>query len=493
MNNKIKIVVLTILFPAILFKPLGATVIRVIGRQLYVNGSPFTVKGVCYSPTPVGSGYSSYRWSKDPSMYKLDFPLITQMGANTIRIYRPPEDSKAMDSAYDNGLYIIMDYPVEHGSDVSNTQLRETIKDGVRDMVREWKDHPALLMWCIGNEINVHLGGAATLSDWYSLAEECAQICHEEEGENFHPVTVANCEIEKQVKGTFFVGDESDLSDDNSMKHLDIWSVQTYRGKSFANYPDTSTTLFSSYTVLSSKPLLFTEFGCDAYDVIKGEEAEDSQAEYIKSQWQEISANLSQDNQDAVCIGGCIFEWSDDWSKNQSGNPDSTHNPEATWGGDGSGGGYYDFVLGTDNMNEEWWGLTSINTSDYSKSPREAYYILKTLWGTRDVAKTDINSPFKKDPLNFPNPFRLGVGEATITFTVLAKTKVKVEIYDVLGNHIKLIEDGKSQDSYTDYELTWDGRDEWDRIVPCGLYILRIEAESPSMKKTKYRKILALK
>jgi len=493
MIKKLQIFFLTTLIPTILFNPSNATVVRVIERQLYVNGSPFTVKGVCYSPTPVGSGYRDYRWSEDPSMYKLDFPLITQMGANTIRIYRPPEDREAMDKAYDNGLYVIMDYPVEHGSDVSNPQVRDNIKSGVRNMVKRWKDHPALLIWCIGNEINVNLGGA-TLSDWYSLAEECAQICHEEEGENFHPVTVANCELEKQVKGTFFMGDESDLSDDNSMKHLDIWSVQTYRGKSFANYPDTSTTLFSSYTVLSEKPLLFTEFGCDAYDVIEDEEAQESQAEYIESQWQEISVNLSENNPDAVCIGGCVFEWSDDWSKNQSGSPDSTHNTEATWGGDGSGGGYeFDFVYGTDNMNEEWWGLTSINTSDYSKASRKAYYTLKTLWGSRDVAKKEANSPFRNDPLNFPNPFRLGAGEATITFTVLAKTKVKVEIYDILGNHITLIEEGTSQDGYTDYKLAWDGRDEWDRIVPCGLYILRIEAESPSMKKTKYRKILALK
>src|SRR5580704_2695455 len=71
------------------------TVVSVSGRRLLVNGQPFTIQGVDYSPTPVGDTVQNpstncsgpYQWWTDNPTYTADFPLIAQLGANTIRTY----------------------------------------------------------------------------------------------------------------------------------------------------------------------------------------------------------------------------------------------------------------------------------------------------------------------------------------------------------------------------------------------------------------------
>ena len=261
----------------------GATEVKVVGRQLFVDDNLFTVKGVCYSPIPVGE-YHTYDWSSYSDNYGKDFALLRAMGCNTIKIYKPPTQIAAMDAAYLNGIYVIMDYSISWSADVSNQATRDNIKSGFLDMVNTWKDHPAVLMWNLGNEMNAHV---SSLSDWYSLVNECAQAAHNVDPN--HPVTAA-CQdvgggIETQI-GSY----------DSSVPDMDIWSVQLYRGDSFGN-------LFTSFAGKSSKPLLLTEFGCDAYNGTIGSEDQDTQSTYIDSQWAEIKNNLSSTNSSKVSIG----------------------------------------------------------------------------------------------------------------------------------------------------------------------------------------------
>lgn len=330
----------------------GATEVEVVGRQLFVDGNLFTVKGVCYSPIPVGE-YHTYDWSSYPDNYGKDFALLRAMGCNTIKIYKPPTQIAAMDAAYLNGLYVIMDYSINWSADVSDQATRDNIKSGFLDMVNTWKDHPAVLMWNLGNEMNAHV---SSLPDWYSLVNECAQAAHNVDPK--HPVTAA-CQdvgggIETQID-----------SYDSSVSDMDIWSVQLYRGKSFGD-------LFTSFAGKSSKPLLLTEFGCDAYNGTIGSEDHDTQSTYIDSQWEEINNNLSSTNASNVSIGGCVFEWSDEWWKHDGGS-NSVHDTATDW----PNPNYSD-----PNMNEEWWGIVSVAPGTYHKTQRQAWYTLQGWWVT---------------------------------------------------------------------------------------------------------------
>jgi hypothetical protein len=330
----------------------GASKVKVIGRQLFVNDNLFTMKGVCYSPTPVGE-YQGYDWLSYPDNYGKDFALLRAMGCNTIRIYKSPTRTAAMDAAYLNGIYVIMDYPISWGSDVSDPAIREAIKNGFLNMVNTWKDHPAVLMWNLGNEMNGHV---SSVSDWYSLVNECAQAAHIVDSN--HPVTAA-CQ---DVAG----GIETQIGNFNSsVPNMDIWSVQLYRGTSFGK-------LFTNFATKSSKPLLLTEFGCDGYNGTGGSEDQNTQSTYLDSQWAEIKNNLSSTNASNVSIGGCVFEWSDEWWKHQGGS-NYFQDTAIDWKNDN----YSD-----PNMNEEWWGIVSIAPDTYHKTQRKAWHTLQGWWRT---------------------------------------------------------------------------------------------------------------
>ncbi|MFN3966936.1 MAG: hypothetical protein ACK4JE_04500, partial [Endomicrobiia bacterium] len=111
-----------------------AAKVSILGRKLLVDGKEFIIKGVCYSPTPVGEA-SGYNWSKIPEIYNTDFPMIKSMGANTIRTFAIPTEKSALDALYNNGLYIIMGYWVNPGQDFSNSTVRTTEKNNFLNMV----------------------------------------------------------------------------------------------------------------------------------------------------------------------------------------------------------------------------------------------------------------------------------------------------------------------------------------------------------------------
>ncbi len=72
---------------------------------------------------------------------------------------------------------------------------------------------------------------------------------------------------------------------------------------------------------------------------------------------------------------------------------------------------------------------------------------------------------------NFPNPFNLST---TISFSVSKPLKVKIIIYDVLGNQIRKLYDGRTFTGTN--EVTWNGTNNLAEIVSSGVYIYRISS-----------------
>ncbi|MDD5259998.1 MAG: glycoside hydrolase family 2 TIM barrel-domain containing protein [bacterium] len=461
--------------------PLAAANVKIVGRQMFVDGKPFTVKGVNYGYTPVGSGYSTYDESIHPEFYKADFALIRAMGANTLRLHDLPTDDKMLDAAYEYGLYVIITIPVSWSDDLSTEAGRNTVLSSVTTYVTRWKDHPAILMWCVGNEINywniVAYDSTPRLSDWYILLNDCARTAHEIEGANYHPVTTAESEIAN-------LGTVRNGSDDASMPDLDLWAVQVYRGNK-AGFA----TMFTDCQTKSAKPFVITEFGCDAYNTITQAEDQTAQADCIQGMLDTLHLNLSADSPDRAFVGGCLFQWADDWSKNQWGAANSTHDTSATW----SSPNYYDFVdSNTNNMNEEWWGLCAISPGTDTKTLRPAYYRVQDKWAPNTQGTAASSNVFASGITNYPNPFNPDSGSTTIAFTVAPGTAVKVKIYDIAGRLVKVLKE-ETIDTYAQYQVVWDGKDDANTIVANGVYICFVEANGTQGTDVKYRKILALK
>ncbi|MFH1368547.1 MAG: glycoside hydrolase family 2 TIM barrel-domain containing protein [Elusimicrobiota bacterium] len=456
-----------------------SSTIKVQGRNLIVNNSTFTVKGVCYSPVKAGYTNANFDWWSDQNACKSDFPLIAAMGANCIRTYSPSAADSyvqaVLDAAARHGLYVILGYSVPWNQDFSVAANRTPVVNGFTDFVNKWKAHPAVLMWCFGNEIDVHTASAA---GWFTLLDQASAAAHAAEGAGYHPVTTANQEMDEVAVY------------DSSVPNLDVWGLNLYRGKTFG-------AIFSVYS--STKPFMITEWGCDSFDGRVGNANETLQSEYIAGQWEDINGHLSHKNPAECCIGGCLFEWCDEWWKGASSPGDLS-----TLGGGGVKGpavqdtaaDWTNDNYADPNMNEEWWGIVAIELDSYTRKPKEAYYALGRLWEGSTDASGDAGGSaagiIQGEVRNYPNPFIADGNNSTrIKFAVSGAPELNIEIFDLSGAKVRELSGINSAGSLR--EAYWDGKDSDSGVVPSGLYICKVSAALSGREEIKYRKIAAVK
>lgn len=336
-------------------------------RQMLVNGEPFIIKGVGYSPVPIGDERKDYFTS--PDIYNRDLPLLREMGANAIRVGIRNNDinyTHFLNKAYNNGedpIYVIASFWINPDSNVSSQSVRNMLKSNFREMVAKHKDNPAILMWVIGNELDLHWKreNKDKLDDVFSLIDEMAKEAHLEEGSNRHPVTTVLVDWDSIDTIKIY---------DSKMTYLDLWSINIYRGKTFGDF-------FIKYQNVSSRPVAILEFGIDSYDDINHVEYESMQAEYAKSLWKEIETNSN------ITIGGSITSYSDQWWKGKyamRSNKSDCPNYNVSFHSDCG------YPLGSHPdryVNEEWWGIMRVKdngTGPDIMEPKDVYYTLMELW-----------------------------------------------------------------------------------------------------------------
>jgi hypothetical protein len=101
---------------------------------------------------------------------------------------------------------------------------------------------------------------------------------------------------------------------------------------------------------------------------------------------------------------------------------------------------------------------------------------------------------------NFPNPFTPSTaGRTCIWFDLARDSEVRLEVFDLRGRRVKRIlpftgfvgvvpagRYGRAITGQCDPVVSWDARDEDGRIVPSGVYLLRLEADGQRL----FRKIV---
>ncbi len=324
--------------------------VRIAGRSLYVNGQPYLIQGVGYSPVPIGE---FMHWDMaDTRTYERDFPLLKAMGCNTIRTW-DNVNRTLLDYAQQYDIKVCAGFRVRSNLNLYDPAVRNELSNTFRNYVSDLKDHPALFLWALGNENNYQNGNN---SAWYSLANELGEIAYQEEGDDYHPVAIINGAL-------YNIGDATKQADDESLDYIDIWGTNFYPGRSFEDG-------FDDYATLSNKPMWISEYGVDAWHTNNpsnpedGYEDQQAQAEWGRSCWLDIvQAN-------DVCIGGTIMAYSDEWWKDPYGELfEHTYRGSAGWG-ERQPDGY---------SNEEWWGIMSVMDNGAEPDimvPRQIYYDL---------------------------------------------------------------------------------------------------------------------
>jgi len=342
-----------------LSKPAGTGNVILNNKKLYVNGTEFKARGVAYQPVPIGeSPNTGYKVMEHPELFQRDFPVLRSMGANTIRTWAKVESNAFLDQAYNNGtnsIYVVMGMWINPELNFSESSNRTYVLNEFKDYVARFKGHLAVLAWAIGNEENYR--SKDDIPDWYTLADEMARAAYEIEGIKYHPTLIVNGDLK-------YIGNSSMNSNDSSLNYVDVWGSNAYRGYSFNDV-----NFFQEYTNKSSKPLLITEYGIDAFNNSARAEYQDMQAKYAGNLWDEINASN-------ITLGGIVMAYSDEWWKNSTGNANA-HDP----------GGYSGQCDQPDcTKDEEYWGIVAIadnGSSVDALKPRQAYYTLKSRFANK--------------------------------------------------------------------------------------------------------------
>ena len=302
--------------------------IQVVGKQLLVDGKPFHMKGVAWNPVPKGGSHP--RDLDFAGLVEQDAALMQRMGVNAIRTYEAITDVKVLDTLWSKGIWVVNSV-YNYGGSSANSAA---------EAVRATKDHPAILMWSIGNEWNYNgLYVGMSFRDSIARVREVAEIVRSVD--TAHPIS----SIYGEVVGKF------DEAVDLLRDEIDIWGINTYRGISFGN-------MFSQYEAVSDKPMYLGEYGADAFNANINREDPESQARATRELTEEIISESSVVGPGA-CIGGFVFEFADEWWKDGGGSP-RVHDT----GGIAPGGGPYP----DKTFNEEWWGLVTVD-----REPRQAF------------------------------------------------------------------------------------------------------------------------
>ena len=379
--------------------------IRVIndaaGSRLQVEGRDVLVRGMNWDYIPIGTNYSYDFWGQPDDMIKAalarEMPLMKSMGVNAIRMYVgiPPRWVRYIYETY--GIWSILNHALgRYGFtfdgvwtpvvDYSNPKLCAVIEADFLKTVKQFEGTPGVLMWLLGNENNYGLSwksfeiealpvgerDTARAKHLYAFFGQVIDAVHAVDTDR--PVAMANGDLQY----IDLIAAEC--------KNLDIFGTNVYRGISARD-------LFQVVHDKLGKPIVFTEFGSDAFNAREVREDQGMQARYLIGQWHEIYEMTAGKGRVGNAIGGMIFQWSDGWWKFGQESRLDIHDSDASW----PNGGYDDLVAGQNNMNEEWWGICAKGPADgrglYDLYPRAAYYSMQKVFALDPyAASVDTNT-----------------------------------------------------------------------------------------------------
>lgn len=135
---------------------------------LYRNNTPFVVKG--------GSGYTH-------------MSMLREIGGNTIRTWDTTGLGAILDSAAANNLAVIAGIYVPESKYLDYFYRDQKKVDeqyaAIRRVVQRYRSHPALLMWCLGNEVDFPF--KARYNRFYDVYNHLLDMIHTEDPD--HPIT----------------------------------------------------------------------------------------------------------------------------------------------------------------------------------------------------------------------------------------------------------------------------------------------------------------
>ncbi|MCH2124485.1 MAG: hypothetical protein MK165_06825 [Pirellulaceae bacterium] len=257
-----------------IISPVQAQVKTVVASQagshrLLRNGQPYFIKGV---------GGERF------------LARLAAAGGNSIRTWSTENLEVILDEAAANNLTVCVGFWLgheRHGFDYQDESSVVKQLDACLTAVRQFKEHPAVLMWAVGNEME---GGGNNPAIWYAvdhIARECKRIDPD------HPTMTVIAEL----------GTNKVQNIERFCPHVDIVGVNTYGGVG---------SMAQRYRAAGgTKPYIVTEFGpFGPWEVEKtswGSAVEASSTKKAQTYAQGYQKAVTE--QAGLCLGSYAFLW----------------------------------------------------------------------------------------------------------------------------------------------------------------------------------------
>ncbi len=316
--------------------------VKIEGKQLYVDGHSFIVKGIHYGPWRPGTGPGKGYAYPGAEGIDSDLQLIQQLNVNTILVYDSPP--YVLDLAEKHRLKVLYTFDILWPT--VGTPDDAAVRASIVKRVAEYRQKPALLGWVLGNEIPAQVlqkKGSEALRGWLLGLYQSVKAVDSQ-----HPVTHSNWPVTKDLDLGFL--------DFAGFNLYPLWPPEVVAA-GYGNYiKDTL------QPIAGNKPLLITEFGADTLEA-----GEAGQARLLRSCWGDLLK--------AGASGGVAFEFADEWWKNY----DNPKRPGEWWDRQSAP----DDEKTHDLDPEEYYGVMTAE-----RQPRMATSAVKEMYstGSRNVA-----------------------------------------------------------------------------------------------------------
>ncbi|MCJ2180271.1 glycoside hydrolase family 2 TIM barrel-domain containing protein [Novosphingobium album (ex Hu et al. 2023)] len=174
-------------------QPLGIRTFRFDpDAGFFLNGQHVKLKGVSRHQDWLGSG-----WALTPEQHRKDMELIEELGANTIRQAHYQHADAWSDLADEAGMVVWAEIPYVSGPSLTGgegtPQLWANAEQQLRELIRQDFNHPAVMMWSIGNEVDssAMLGVSKEPTKPLALLKRLQEVAKEEDPSR--PTTMADC------------------------------------------------------------------------------------------------------------------------------------------------------------------------------------------------------------------------------------------------------------------------------------------------------------
>jgi hypothetical protein len=244
-------------------------------HHFYVNGELFELKGA-------GGGGN--------------LKLLQQSGGNSIRTWSPNNGRQVLDSAMKYNIMVAMGIgmgqELHHFDYNDEAKVEAQFQRNIR-AIDTLKNHPALLCWVIGNELNLSPDHKTPVNPkvWDAL-KDMVDYIHREDGN--HPVTTAFAGVNRdQIEVAL-----------KRCPNLDFISVQVYGGLGSISRQVQAAGITRPFAVTEYGPIGHWEMPQTAW----GREIEEPSALKATGLYERIQQGIVNDPT-GLCLGGYAFLW----------------------------------------------------------------------------------------------------------------------------------------------------------------------------------------